>query len=57
VIPLIMFTSSRLKMGEFVIPLWMKILAWLTAAIIVTLNVKYLSDFSGLTAWLARLFT
>ncbi|MFO1513934.1 MAG: Nramp family divalent metal transporter [Verrucomicrobiota bacterium] len=54
VIPLIMFTSSRLKMGEFVIPLWMKILAWLTAGIIVTLNVKYLSDFSGITAWLAR---
>jgi manganese transport protein len=55
VIPLILFTSSRLKMGEFVIPLWMKVLAWLTAGIIVTLNVKYLSDFSGLTAWLARL--
>jgi manganese transport protein len=55
VIPLIMFTSNRLKMGEFVIPLWMKILAWLTAGIIVTLNVKYLSDFSGLTAWLVRL--
>jgi len=49
VIPLILFTSSRAKMGEFVIPLWMKTLAWLTAAIIVTLNVKYLADFSGLT--------
>ncbi len=44
VIPLILFTSSRLKMGEFVIPLWMKGLAWLTAAIIVALNVKYLFD-------------
>ena len=44
VIPLIMFTSSRLKMGEFVIPLWMKLLAWLTAGIIVALNVKYLFD-------------
>ena len=44
VIPLILFTSSRLKMGEFVIPLWMKGLAWLTAGIIVALNVKYLFD-------------
>lgn len=33
-----------MKMGEFVIPLWMKLLAWLTAAIIVALNVKYLFD-------------
>jgi manganese transport protein len=44
VIPLILFTSSRLKMGEFAIPLWMKLLAWLTAGIIVALNVKYLFD-------------
>jgi len=44
VIPLILFTSSRLKMGEFVIPPWMKLLAWLTAGIIVALNVKYLFD-------------
>ena len=57
VIPLIMFTSSRAKMGEFVIPLWMKTLAWLTAGIIVSLNVKYLSDFSGLTAWFTRIIS
>lgn len=57
VIPLILFTSSRKKMGEFVIPVWTKILAWATAAIIVTLNVKYLSDFSGLTAWFTRLIS
>lgn len=49
VIPLILFTSSRAKMGEFVIPAWMKILAWTTAAIIVILNVKYLADFCGLS--------
>jgi manganese transport protein len=55
VIPLILFTSSQAKMGEFVIPLWMKILAWLTAGIIVALNVKYLADFTGVTAWLVRL--
>lgn len=55
VIPLIHFTSDRAKMGEFVNPPWIKILAWTTAAIIVTLNVKYLADFSGLTGWVVRL--
>ena len=44
VIPLVMFTSDRAKMGEFVSPLWVKILAWLTAGIIVLLNVEYLFD-------------
>ena len=44
VIPLVLFTGNRGKMGEFVNPLWVKILAWLTAGIIVLLNVKYLYD-------------
>jgi manganese transport protein len=44
VIPLIIFTSSRKKMGEFVNPAWVKLLAWITAGIIVALNVKYLFD-------------
>jgi manganese transport protein len=56
VIPLIIFTSSRKKMGEFVNRPWVKILAWTTAAIIVALNVKYLLDFSGITERLAKLF-
>jgi manganese transport protein len=50
VIPLVLFTSSRAKMGEFASPLWIKILAWLTAGIIVLLNVKYLFD--KLVEWL-----
>ncbi|HTH45984.1 MAG TPA: Nramp family divalent metal transporter [Candidatus Limnocylindria bacterium] len=50
VIPLIIFTSSRKKMGEFVNPMWIKVLAWLTAAIIVSLNVKYLFDMA--VGWL-----
>ena len=49
VIPLILFTSDRRKMGEFVNALWMKILAWLVASIIVILNVKFLLDFFGIT--------
>ena len=45
VIPLILFTGDRKKMGQFVNPLWIKALAWLTASIIVSLNVKFLWDF------------
>jgi manganese transport protein len=44
VIPLVLFTSDRRKMGEFASPLWVKLLAWLTAGIIVLLNLKYLFD-------------
>jgi len=55
VIPLVLFTCDRRKMGEFVAPRWVKILAWLTAGIIVVLNVKYLSDFLGVTAWVMRI--
>ena len=39
VIPLVMFTSDRRWMGEFVNPTWLKILAWLVAIIIGGLNV------------------
>jgi manganese transport protein len=49
VIPLVLFTSDKKKMGEFVAPRWLIILAWLTAGIIVVLNLKYLADFIGLT--------
>jgi manganese transport protein len=38
VIPLIMFTSDRRLMGEFVNPKWLKITAWAVATIIVGLN-------------------
>ncbi len=44
VVPLVKFTSDRKKMGEFVAPRWMQVLAWLTAAIIIALNAKYLYD-------------
>jgi len=55
VVPLVKFTSDRLKMGEFTIPTWLKLLAWITTAIIISLNVKYLSDYCGLTDWLMGL--
>src|SRR6266481_4341408 len=38
VFPLVMFTSDRLKMGEFVSPRWLKILAYVVAVFIATLN-------------------
>jgi manganese transport protein len=39
-----MFVSDRRKMGTFVIPRSVAVLAWLVAAIIVALNVKLLGD-------------
>ena len=42
--PLLRFTGEKAKMGEFANPLWLKILGWTTAAIIIILNVKLLFD-------------
>jgi manganese transport protein len=39
VIPLIMFTGDRRKMGQFVAPLWMQALAWVIGVIIAGLNI------------------
>ena len=44
VIPLVRFTSDRKKMGPFVSPLWVAVLAWVAAAVIVSLNAKLLFD-------------
>lgn len=38
VVPLVIFTNDKKRMGEFASPLWLKILAWLTAAAIAVLN-------------------
>ncbi len=50
IIPLIHFVSDKVKMGQYVIPLWVKTLAWLTTSIIVSLNVKLVFD--EITGWL-----
>jgi manganese transport protein len=47
VIPLIQFNSDKAKMKEFVIKPWVKILAWLTAFIIVSLNVQLVIEEIG----------
>ncbi len=51
VIPLIHFTSDKEKMGVFAIKPWVKILAWLIATIIVSLNVKLV--YQEILGWLA----
>lgn len=42
--PLMRFTGEKAKMGPFANPLWIKILGWSTAIIIIVLNVKLLFD-------------
>jgi manganese transport protein len=47
VIPLIHFNSDKAKMKEYAIKTWVKILAWLTALIIVSLNVQLVIEEIG----------
>ncbi len=51
VIPLIHFNSDRQKMKEYTIKTWVKILAWLSALIIVSLNVQLVIEEIG--SWLS----
>ncbi|MBP0613048.1 Nramp family divalent metal transporter [Chryseobacterium sp. cx-311] len=44
VVPLVMFTGSKLKMGEFANKLWLKILIWIIAFIIIILNLYLLYE-------------
>ena len=45
IVPLVMFTASRRKMGSFVAPRWLTAAAAVTAAIVIALNVKLVFDF------------
>jgi manganese transport protein len=47
VIPLIHFTADRKKMGTFASPRWVLLLAWITATIIVSLNIKLVVSVLG----------
>lgn len=42
--PLLSFTGEKAKMGEFVNPVWIKVLGWSCAVIIIGLNIKFLWD-------------
>jgi manganese transport protein len=50
VVPLVLFCGDRRRMGEFVSPLWLRVLAWTVAGIILALNIKLLLDFAGITS-------
>ena len=45
VVPLVMFTADRRKMGELVAPRWLTAIAVLIAAAIILLNAKLILDF------------
>jgi manganese transport protein len=45
VVPLVMFTANRTKMGALAAPRWLVALAILIAVVIMALNLKLLSDF------------
>jgi manganese transport protein len=49
VVPLVVFTCDRRKMGPFVNPLWVGALAWIAAALIIGLNAKLVLDATGIT--------
>ncbi len=42
--PLMRFTGDKSKMGEFVNPVWVKILGWTVTAVIILLNAKLVLD-------------
>jgi manganese transport protein len=52
VIPLIHFTSDRARMGAFANARWVKWLAWITAAVIVGLNIRLAA--MALSDWLSH---
>jgi manganese transport protein len=47
VVPLVMFTADKRKMGALVAPYWVTALATLIAVTVIGLNVKLLWDFFG----------
>jgi manganese transport protein len=44
VVPLVMFTADRAKMGALIAPRWLSALSWMIAVLIIGLNVKLLWD-------------
>jgi len=52
IIPLIHLVSDKKKMGVFVIPPWVKTLAWASAALILLLNADLVYEFEA--GWIAK---
>jgi len=55
VVPLLRFTDEKAKMGRFANPMWIKLLAWISAAVIIVLNLKLLFDFFAPESWINAL--
>jgi manganese transport protein len=55
VVPLLMFTGEKAKMGRFSNPKWISVLAWTSATIIIVLNLKLLFDFFAPESWVKAL--
>ena len=51
ILPLVMFTSDRKKMGRFASPWWLQVAGYVSGALIVALNIYLLKDKIG-PAWL-----
>jgi manganese transport protein len=47
IIPLVMFTGDRRKMGALVAPRWMTVSAWIVAIVVIALNIKVIADALG----------
>ena len=54
VVPLIHFVSDKEKMGSFAINIWIKIASWVTAYLIIALNVKLVYD--TLSEWMSTTY-
>jgi manganese transport protein len=44
VVPLVLFTGNKAKMGKFVNPLWLNLICWMVAFVIIILNAYLLLD-------------
>jgi manganese transport protein len=52
IIPLIHLTSDKKEMKDFTIKTWVKVLAWMSAVVIVSLNIKLVIE--EITGWIAE---
>lgn len=48
VVPLVLFTSEKKYMGQFVNSSWLKFVSWTTAGVIIILNIWLLSQIAGI---------
>lgn len=44
VVPLVMFTANKMKMGEFTAPIWLTVVTSVIAVILIALNIKMIYD-------------